>query len=110
LTAVNIKNVLPTIVSRSFLIEFGPLDFESFREITGSGDRKMYDLSGGSVTLFNLSCIQKVGAYDEEDKILFFDLLEEKQGGIYRRGLMLPFPLPILKLSLEDEVIWRGFI
>lgn len=100
LTAVNIKNVLPTIISRSFLIEFTPLDFESFKEITGSDDRKMYELSGGSVSRLNklkekahvremvnrflegdasavFSCIQKIGSYDEEDVVLFFDLLEE---------------------------------
>ncbi len=100
LTAVNIKNVLPTIISRSFLIEFTPLDFESFKEITGNDDMKMYELSGGSVSRLNklkekayvremvnrflegdasavFSCIQKIGSYDEEDVVLFFDLLEE---------------------------------
>ncbi len=100
MTAVNIKNILPTIISRSFVIEFGPLDFESFREITGIDDKEMYELSGGSVSRLNklrekasvremvnkflegdastvFSCIQKIGSYNEDDVVLFFDLLEE---------------------------------
>ncbi|MDQ7082330.1 MAG: DNA polymerase III subunit [Aquificota bacterium] len=45
------ENLLPTILSRTFQVEFPPLEEGTFYELLGREDREIYDLSGGASPL-----------------------------------------------------------
>ncbi len=101
LTAININNVLPTIKSRVFSIEFAPLAYEDFAKIVGDTDKQTHELCKGSVTLFvklkgkaymrdithkfvegsyyeAWDAINEVERLEYDDIVLFIDLVENK--------------------------------
>ena len=101
LISTGIEQVLPTIISRAQRVEFSPLEEESFYKLLGKEDRKLYELSVGSLStairleekreLFHLTkdflsrdplkvfrVSQSVEKLEDEDKALFLDLLEEE--------------------------------
>ncbi len=51
LVSHNIDKVLPTIRSRSFLLEFPPLSLEEIKSLTGIDDPFILEFSGGSVNM-----------------------------------------------------------
>ena len=101
LISTGIEQVLPTIISRTQRVEFSPLEEGSFYQLLGKEDRKLYELSAGSLStairleekkeLFRLTkdflsrdplkvfrVSQSVEKLEDEDKALFLDLLEEE--------------------------------
>ncbi len=93
--------LLPTIISRTYQVEFSPLDRESFYELLGEESEDLYRASKGSLTVAKelreksdllrsleefLSgdpkkvylLAQEMDKKDVEDKLLFLRLLEER--------------------------------
>ncbi len=102
-------SLLPTVVSRTYSVEFLPLDREDFFRLLGEEDELIYRLSGGSLSkartlkekgsllrsvedfiggepsrLFALS--QELEKADIEEKILFLELLEERLREAFLNG------------------------
>jgi len=101
LTAESTKNVLPTIISRTFPVEFSPLDYESFSEIVGKVEKDLYRKCRGSIRLFQKykekphieemankfltgnykefwDIINKLEDMEEDEIIFFIELLERE--------------------------------
>ncbi len=45
------ESLLPTILSRTYQVEFPPLERKTFYELFGEEDEEIYEMSGGSITL-----------------------------------------------------------
>ena len=102
------ESLLPTVVSRTYQVEFSPLDRQSFYELLGEENEYLYEASEGSLTLAKelkekgniLRLLEeflsldpaKVYAVSQEmdkkeigDKLLFLHLLEDRIGGAFLR-------------------------
>lgn len=95
------EQLLPTIVSRTYQVEFYPLEEEAFYELLGEKNEELYEGSGGSLTvakvikekgelleLLNLfltlspdkvyDAVLRIDKFENAEKELFLDLLEDK--------------------------------
>lgn len=71
LVAQGKENLLPTVLSRTYQVEFSPLDRETFYELLGEENRELYELSGGSVS--------RARDLKKEDRV--FNLVEDLLSG-----------------------------
>jgi len=124
LTAVSREAILPTILSRTFQIPLGPLSREAFEEIVGEKG-EIYEASGGSVTKATLikanadiieMAVSFLGAdpdraysiatasdkWENEQKTLFLDFLEDKLIEAYRRGKLDYHKFDLLQRRLGE--------
>jgi len=82
------ESLLSTILSRTYQVEFSPLDRETFYELLGEENEDLYNLSGGSLSLAR--------NIKEESKI--FDVVEDLLSGDPRK---------VYRAVLEAEKIER---
>ena len=86
--------LLPTIVSRTYQVEFHPLDEEVFYELIGERDRELYESSGGSYT------VAKSMREKREISRLLDEFLSLKPDKVYEVSTRLD------KLELEDKELF----
>ncbi|RLJ71316.1 DNA polymerase-3 subunit delta' [Hydrogenivirga caldilitoris] len=127
------EQVLPTIVSRTYQIEFFPLEEEAFYELLGREDRDLYQSSGGSYTVAKIieekgelikllseflslrpdkvyEVAIKLDKREVEDKELFLDLLEDKLRETFlKEGLSYDrFDMLVKRISEVRAGLGRG--
>ncbi|WP_457599785.1 DNA polymerase III subunit [Hydrogenivirga sp.] len=92
------EQLLPTIVSRAYHVEFHPLDEESFYELLGDRDSQLYEVSGGSYTLAE--------AIREKSELLKLleDFLSMEPDRVYTVAMRLD------KLGLEDKALFLDLL
>ncbi len=126
-------SLLPTILSRTFHIEFLPLDKQTFFQVLGTFDEELYKLSEGSVTKAKVikenrkileyvkdilsddperkfNALQKVDDLESEEKRVLLHLLEIKLRELLYENKISPEKYEVLlrRISELRDGIQRG--
>ncbi len=127
------ESLLPTILSRTFQIEFPPLEESIFYELLGREDREIYELSRGSLTLARdllekkevLGLVDsflslkpdkvyevalKLDKMDDRERELFLNVLEERVKVTYlKKGINYDrFEMIVRRISELRNGLGRG--
>ncbi len=133
LVSIGKDTLLPTILSRTYQVEFFPLNEEIFYELLGEENKELYELSEGSYSLAKAlkekgdilryvddflsldpqkvyEVSHKLEKLDQTDRELFLYILEEKIRRLFlNKGLDYDrFEMLIQRLSEIREGIQRG--